>query len=173
VYWPPTPFASFPITSPPVRHRVPSHFNRSLILPLSGTGLQHLLPSCFCFVLLFIFVVVLTIFTHLFFVLVFYLLPLSVAPALYSSIQSGVPRLCTWYFNHAIAPGYDFPFCCFLLDYPIIDQILSFLPPTLLMSVFPFVALSHLLEFLLPRSDSGQLHYHSPLHPTTCNNPTG
>ena len=24
-YWLPTPFASFPFTSPPVRHRVPSH----------------------------------------------------------------------------------------------------------------------------------------------------
>ena len=29
-YWLPTPFASFPFTSPPVRHRVPSHFNWSL-----------------------------------------------------------------------------------------------------------------------------------------------
>jgi hypothetical protein len=27
VYWLPTPFASLPFTSPPVRHRVPSHFN--------------------------------------------------------------------------------------------------------------------------------------------------
>jgi len=26
-YWILTPFASFPFTSPPVRHRVPSHFN--------------------------------------------------------------------------------------------------------------------------------------------------
>jgi hypothetical protein len=26
----PTPFASFPFTSPPVRHRVPSHFNCTL-----------------------------------------------------------------------------------------------------------------------------------------------
>jgi len=26
-YWLPTPFASFPFTSPPVRHRVPSRFN--------------------------------------------------------------------------------------------------------------------------------------------------
>jgi hypothetical protein len=48
-------------------------------------------PFFFCFVLLFIFVV-LMIFTHLFFVLVFYLhlLPVSVSSALYSSIQSGV-----------------------------------------------------------------------------------
>jgi len=30
VYWLPTPFASFPFTSPPVRHRVPPHFNWSL-----------------------------------------------------------------------------------------------------------------------------------------------
>jgi hypothetical protein len=26
-YWIPNPFASFPVTSSPVRHRVPSHFN--------------------------------------------------------------------------------------------------------------------------------------------------
>ena len=29
-YWLPTPFASFPFTSPPVRHRVPSRFNWTL-----------------------------------------------------------------------------------------------------------------------------------------------
>jgi hypothetical protein len=29
-YWLPTPFTSFPFTSPPVRHRVPSRFNCSL-----------------------------------------------------------------------------------------------------------------------------------------------
>ena len=29
-YWLPTPFASIPFTSPPVRHRVPSHFNWTL-----------------------------------------------------------------------------------------------------------------------------------------------
>jgi hypothetical protein len=28
--WLPTPFSCFPFTSPPVRHRVPSHFKRSL-----------------------------------------------------------------------------------------------------------------------------------------------
>jgi len=32
-YWLPTPFASFPFTSPPVRHHVPSHFNWSLRQP--------------------------------------------------------------------------------------------------------------------------------------------
>jgi len=30
-YWLPTSFASFPFTSPPVRHRVPSHFNWTLV----------------------------------------------------------------------------------------------------------------------------------------------
>jgi len=30
-YWLPTPFASFPFTPPPVRHRAPSHFNWSLL----------------------------------------------------------------------------------------------------------------------------------------------
>ena len=29
-YWLPNPFTSFPFTSPPVRHRVPSHFNWTL-----------------------------------------------------------------------------------------------------------------------------------------------
>jgi hypothetical protein len=29
-YWLPTPLTSFPFTSPPARHRVPSHFNWSL-----------------------------------------------------------------------------------------------------------------------------------------------
>jgi len=31
-YWLPTPFSCFPFTSPPVRHRVPSHFNWTLTL---------------------------------------------------------------------------------------------------------------------------------------------
>jgi hypothetical protein len=31
-YWLPTPFASFPFNFPPVRHRVPSHSNWSLLL---------------------------------------------------------------------------------------------------------------------------------------------
>jgi hypothetical protein len=37
VVWLPTPFASFPFISPPVRHRMPSHFNWSL--PTNITGL--------------------------------------------------------------------------------------------------------------------------------------
>ena len=36
--WLPTAFASFPFTSPPVRHRVPSHFNCSLQLYLFLTS---------------------------------------------------------------------------------------------------------------------------------------
>jgi hypothetical protein len=35
-YWLPTPFYYFPLTSPPVLHRVPSHFKRSL--PTSSGG---------------------------------------------------------------------------------------------------------------------------------------
>ena len=31
-YWLPTPFTSFPLTFPPVRHRVPSRFNWTLLL---------------------------------------------------------------------------------------------------------------------------------------------
>ena len=33
-YWLPTPFASFPFTSPPVRHRVPSHSDSALQVAL-------------------------------------------------------------------------------------------------------------------------------------------
>jgi hypothetical protein len=35
-YWLPTPFASFPFTSPPVRHRVPSGFNWTIPTILDG-----------------------------------------------------------------------------------------------------------------------------------------
>jgi len=34
-YWLPTPFASFPFTSPPVRHRVPLHFKRTYTTDLT------------------------------------------------------------------------------------------------------------------------------------------
>jgi len=40
VYWLRTPFASFPFTSPPMRHRVPSHFNWSL--PIFSTTKENL-----------------------------------------------------------------------------------------------------------------------------------
>ena len=41
VYWLPTPFASFPFTSPPVRHRVPSGFNWTLpLMLLGGSGIK-------------------------------------------------------------------------------------------------------------------------------------
>jgi len=36
----PTPFASFPFTSPPVRHRVPSHFNWNLLEISLSTELE-------------------------------------------------------------------------------------------------------------------------------------
>ena len=35
-YWLPTPFASFPFTSPPVRHRVPSHSDSALLRTLGS-----------------------------------------------------------------------------------------------------------------------------------------
>jgi len=59
------------------------------------------------------------------------------------------------------------PSCCFVLDYRFINQILSFLPPTLLMRVFVCVSLSLRLEFLLSWSVSVQLHWllHSPPSP--------
>jgi hypothetical protein len=43
-YWLPTPFFCFPFTSPPVRHRVPSHFNWTLntwFFCIFGSHLRH------------------------------------------------------------------------------------------------------------------------------------
>ena len=40
-YWLPTPFSCFPFTSPPVRHRVPSHFKSSLL----RSSVPPLLPN--------------------------------------------------------------------------------------------------------------------------------
>jgi hypothetical protein len=53
-YWLPTPFSCFPFTSPPVRHRVPSHFNWTLITqdPQLGvtveqfSGHSEMAPPC-------------------------------------------------------------------------------------------------------------------------------
>jgi hypothetical protein len=56
------------------------------------------------------------------------------------------------------------PSYCFVLDYSLINQTLSFLPPTLFMWVFACVSLLHRLEFLLSWSVPHQLHWllHSP-----------
>ena len=50
--WQPTPFTSFPFTSPPVRHRVPSHFNWTLLsevlwFPLQFPHLHSFRASCY------------------------------------------------------------------------------------------------------------------------------
>jgi hypothetical protein len=42
-YWLPTPFASIPFTSPPVRHRVPSHFNWTLP-SIGGLHVRSFIP---------------------------------------------------------------------------------------------------------------------------------
>ena len=63
--------------------------------------------GCASFYYLLLFVVL--GFTYLFFVLVFYLLPLAFVAALYSTTECGVSWLCTWYFYRAIVLGYDFP----------------------------------------------------------------
>ena len=39
LYWLPTPFACFPFTSPPVRHRMPPHSERSITLQTLGNGM--------------------------------------------------------------------------------------------------------------------------------------
>ena len=42
-YWLPTPFASFPFTSPPMRHRVPSGFKRTLPWLFRKMALRHII----------------------------------------------------------------------------------------------------------------------------------
>jgi len=84
-----------------------------IILSRSSTVLRHLPPPLFvlfCYLLHFVVIV----FTYLFFVLVFYLHPLSLVPAPYSTTESDLSRLCSWYFYHAIALVYDFPVLLFL-----------------------------------------------------------
>jgi len=94
-------------------------------------------PLLFCFILVFITICCTDFYSS---VLCSSLLPtssLSLVPALYSTIESSVSQLCKWYFYHTTALGYDFtPSYCFVLDYPFINQTLSLLPSTLLMSVF-------------------------------------
>ena len=54
-YWLPAPFASFPITSPPVRHRVPSGFKRTL--QLAGLERKFVLGmNCITFLIFMTFV---------------------------------------------------------------------------------------------------------------------
>jgi hypothetical protein len=45
-YWLPTPFASFPFTSQPVRRRVPSHFNWTLPHITRFGGIFHVHDNC-------------------------------------------------------------------------------------------------------------------------------
>ena len=45
-YWLPTPFASFPFTYPPVRHRVPSHFNWTQHLKTLLHVIRRKMPGC-------------------------------------------------------------------------------------------------------------------------------
>ena len=75
-----------------VYHGVALHYN---IYPPLPSFFFYLLP------------IVTLNFTHLFFVLVLYTLPLSLVPALCPTIQS-YPS-CAWYIYHAIALGYNVP----------------------------------------------------------------
>ena len=67
------------------------------------------------------------------FVPFFHLILLSLVPALFSTIHSGVSRICTWYFYHAIALCYDFPLLLIFLDYLFCNQIFTFLPANLIL----------------------------------------
>jgi hypothetical protein len=133
---------------------------RVVIFPWTSTGLWHSPPPLFglfsYYHLLYWFLLILCLILHL--------LPLSLVPPLYSTIESSVSWPCRWCFYYAMALAHNFPFLWFVLDYPFIAQILSLLPPTLLMWVFSCVSLSHRLEFLLLNSFSLKLHWppHSP-----------
>jgi hypothetical protein len=137
----------------------PSHTRGNL--PWSSSGLWHLPPSFF----LSLFIT--SWFTDFYsFVLCSSLIPTSslTCPSPLPTIQSGVPRLCMWYFYHVIALGYNFLLLSFCFRSSFINLILSFLPPTSLMWGFSCVSLSHGLEFLQSQSVSDQLHWlpHSP-----------
>jgi L-asparagine transporter-like permease len=124
-----------------------------------GVALDYVYPSSFFSYLL---PVVTLIFTHLFFVLVLYILPLSLVPALYPTIQSGISQLCTVYLPcYSTGLRLLLSYCFFFRLF--INPIPSFFLPTSLMWVF-CVSLSHRLEFLWSRSLSLQLHWlpHSP-----------
>ena len=79
---------------------------------------------------------------------VFHLILLFLVPALFSTIQFGVSRICTLYFYHAIALCYDSPLMSIFLDYLFCNQIFSFLHPNLIMWCST-LSLSHRLEFFL------------------------
>ena len=74
--------------------------------------------------------------------------------------------------NNTLPTQFTPPHVCFVLDYPLINQTLHFLPLTLPMWLFYF-SLSHRLQFLLSRGVSLQsyIDYNTPLQPTTRNNP--
>ena len=142
-----------------------------IMLSWSSTGLWHFPLSSFCFILLFL-TICFTDFIHLLFVLVFYLLPLSLVPALYSIIKYSVSCSACGIFTMQEPWAMTSPLLLFCFRLSFINLILSFLP-LCCCQCSHCVSISHRLEFLLSRSISVQLHYHTPLHLTTCNNPTG
>jgi hypothetical protein len=136
----------------------------AVILPRNSIRLRHL-PSplffLFCYLLPFLCWLLLNCFS-------FWssnLLPLSLCPCpflLY--LVWCIPTLHVVFLpcnNTGLQPSH-----CFVLDYAFINQILSFLPPTLLTWVFSCVSLSHQSEFCWSQSVSVQLHWlpHSPSH---------
>jgi hypothetical protein len=95
-------------------------------LPWSSTRLRHLPPSFFSLYLLPVHVL---IFTHLFFVLVLHLLPLSLAPGryvLFSPVYPGSARGIFTMLQHwdTASPSY----CCVLDYHLLIKYFLSVLP---------------------------------------------
>lgn len=105
----------------------------------------------------------------MFFILVLYLLPVSLVPAFHPTIQSTVSLLC------AIVLGYNFPspIALFQIKY----QSTSFFPSShfthgsfLLCLTITQVRIPSITEHL---SSATMTNYHSPLHPSSCYNPIG
>jgi hypothetical protein len=96
---------------------------------------------------------------------------LSLVPAHHPTIQPDVFKLCTWYFYHAIALDYYFPllFLCFRLSF--INLILAS-PHFCHVSDLACLAITQ-NSFYHGASLSSYTDHHTPVHPTTCNNPIG
>ena len=139
-----------------------------IIFPWISTGLRHLTPPFFFFAWFFFFFTICCADFYSFVLcssLQVASCPICPCPLLHHWVQCMPTARDIFTMQKcwaATSPSY-----CFVLDYPFINQIISFLPPTLLTWVFACVSLSLRLEFLLSWSVSVQLHWllHSPPSP--------
>ena len=148
-----------------------------VILPWSNAGVWHLLPLLFCFMLLFI-----TIYDTDFYLFVpCFSLLISFLSHFVPLLHSTIGFWCLLALHMVFLPWNSTglshsPSCCFVLDYPFIDQILHFLSfsflPLCSCDCSP-VSHYHLLAFLLSWRVSLQIctDYHAPLPLNYLNQP--